>query len=198
MYKILIFVFGILIFSCSTTTTKIYSINITQYPQESKKVKTDEALLLKVNSSMYFKQSYIIYRSSVYEMMQSQYAKWDTPPDDFLRHQITKAFMAKGLFKEVHQTKSSHVSKSFLLNVDIKDFSRYDDINTSYAVLILDVNLKDTLGNSIYNKEISLKQGIDDRSYLSLAKGMSVLMTNALQTITDDVENSLDRYLSKK
>lgn len=198
MYKILIFVFGILIFSCSTATTKIYSINITQYPQESQKVKTDDLLLLKVSSNRYFKQNYIIYRSSIYEMMQSQYARWDTPPDEFLKHQITKALITKGLFKEVHQTKPSYANKYFLLHVDIKDFSRYDDLNTIYAVLILDINLKDALGNSIYNKEISLKQGIDDRSYLSLAKGMSVLMTNALRTITDDIENSLNRYLTKK
>ncbi|MFQ3574152.1 MAG: ABC-type transport auxiliary lipoprotein family protein [Thermodesulfovibrionales bacterium] len=197
MHKIALLLLLVMLMSCNTMQTRIYSINVSQYPQESKAVKIDEGVFLQVKSNRHFKQTYIIYRSSIYEMMQSTYARWDNTPDDILREQITEALTRKGFFKDVKTLRSTVTGGFFRLDVDIRDFSRFDDSNTSYAVLGIKTTLKDPKGKTIYAKEEEFKQRLDDRTYLSLAKGMSIVMTSVLLKMTDEIEEALKVYLKQ-
>lgn len=198
MHKTLLLFVLIFFISCSTPQMRIYSINISQYPQESRKVRIDEGVFLQIKTNKHFRQTNIIYKSSIYEMMPSLYAKWDSPPDDILRNQITEALIRKGLFKDVRYLKSPLTKKYFMLDIVIKDFSRIDEGNKSAAVLILDITLRDSNGNNIYKKESEFKEGLEDKTYLNLAKGMSNIMTSALIKITDDIEDALIKYLNQK
>jgi len=180
--------------ACTMPETKIYSINIhdsTILPPP-KADKGEEggfssvaSIVIRVHSQRYLTQPYIAYRNSPYQLEISRYSKWVSPPSDMVKDAFKDSFSSSGIFKEVRVFNT--VPEGFyLLEVNLKRFERSDTGKDSFGELLFDVNLFSPDGKEIYHSTISKSVKLDDKSFLSLAKGLS----NALAEGIVEVENS--------
>jgi hypothetical protein len=63
--------------------------------------------------------------------------------------------------------------------------------NDSFGELVFDVNLFSPDGRELYRSNMSKKVSLDDKSFLSLARGLS----NALAEGMVEVKNSVVKYI---
>lgn len=176
--------------SCAMQETRIYSLDL---PAEQKmaSVASDATLVVLINSPRYLSQPYIAYRTSPYQLTISRYAKWDSPPDDILRDAFRNSFSST-LFKDVRA--SSLVSDaSYALKITLKRFERSDEGTLSFAELAFDVSLLSPDGKNLYQNGITKKVRLEDRSFLSLAKGLSAALGEGVKEVRGDIGKSLSR-----
>lgn len=168
--------------ACTMPDTKIYSLNLNA-PEISSPVKdgfSDKSLVILVNAPRYLSQPYIAYRNSPYELEISRYSKWEASPQEMLRGTLKNYLSSAGVFKEVRV--SNVVPEGFYyLETDIKKFERYDEGNDSYGELMFDCGLYSSDEARISGTTISKKIKLEDGTYLSLAKGLSKALDQAIK-----------------
>jgi hypothetical protein len=81
----------------------------------------------------------------------------------------------------------------YSLKINLKRFERSDTGNDSFGELVFDVQLLSPDGKELFQNTISKKSKLDDRTFLSLAKGLS----GALQEGVDEVRDNIDRSLKE-
>lgn len=186
---IMIILFIFLIVACSMPETKIYSIYV---PIDTKAVneKTDSAITIVVHAPRYLAQPYIAYRESPYQLKVSKYSKWDTSPSEIVRDRFKDSLSSTGIFQDVRV--SSAIPRGFYsLRVNLKRFERYDEGGGSFGELVLDVDLLSPEMKVLYQNTISKKARLDDRSFLSLAKGLSSALAESITEVRSNIVKSL-------
>ena len=176
--------------SCAMPETRIFSLNM---PAEKKlsAVNSDATVAVVVSSPRYLTQPYIAYRTSPYQLAISRYAKWDSPPDEIVRDAFRDS-LASTLFKDV-RTSNFVPSGSYSLKIDLKRFERSDEGDLSFAEVAFDVSLLSPEGKNLYQNSVTKKIKIEDRSFLSLAKGLS----SALGEGTEEVRGYIAKALKQ-
>jgi ABC-type uncharacterized transport system auxiliary subunit len=182
--------------SCTMPDTKIYSLNLNA-PEIFSTVKDDfsgKSLVILVNAPRYLSQPYIAYRNSPYELELSRYSKWEASPQEMFKVALKNYLSAAGVFKEVRV--SNVVPEGFYyIETDIKKFERYDDGNDSYGELMFDCALYSSDEVRISGSTISKKIKLEDKTNLSLAKGLGKALDQAIkETIEALMTNQKTRH----
>jgi len=171
--------------ACSMPETKIYSLDI---PVERGSIHTtaDTSVVIRIDSPRYLAQPYIAYRSSPYQMEISRYSKWDASPKFMVSRVLRDSLLTTGLFKEVKIL--NIVPKGFfLLDINLTRFERLDEGNESFGEIVFDVVFSAPEGKEMYRDRISRKFKLDDRSFLSLAKGLSNALNEAIEEVKESI-----------
>jgi ABC-type uncharacterized transport system auxiliary subunit len=182
--------------ACTMPDTKIYSLNLNA-PEISSPVKdgySDKSLVILVNAPRYLSQPYIAYRNSPYELEISKYSKWEASPQEMFRGALKNYLSAAGVFKEVRV--SNVVPEGFYhLDIDIRKFERHDEGNNSYGELMFDCALYSSDEVRISGVTISKKIKLEEKTNLSLAKGLSRALNEAIkETIEALMANQKTRH----
>jgi len=178
--------------------TKIYSLNMpdtssSSYSKSEKErlsdvtnVKADSSIMIRVSSPRYLSQAYIAYRSSPYQLEVSRYSKWESPPNLMVKEAFKDSLSSTGLFREVRAANTVY-DGFYLLDINLKRFERSDDGNDSFADLVFDVNLVSPDGMELYRSTVSKKVKLDERSFLSLARGLSSALSEGIGEVRNNI-----------
>lgn len=181
----------VFIASCATMPeTRIYSLSIPA-GKKAPAASTDAVVTVIVSSPRYLSQPYMAYRTSPYQLAISRYAKWDSPPDEIVRDAVRDS-ISSGLFKAV-RTSGFVSGESYALKIDLKRFERLDEGDLSYAEIALDVSLMSPEGTNLYQSSITKKIRLEDRSFLSLAKGLSSALGEGTEEVRGGISNTLKK-----
>jgi ABC-type uncharacterized transport system auxiliary subunit len=175
--------------ACSMPETKIYNLDI-PVEQGSPRSTADDFLVIRIDAPRYLAQPYIAYRSSPYQMLISRYSKWDSNPKVMVSEGIRDSLFSTGLFREV---KILNIAPKgfYLLDINLKRFERLDEGNKSFGELVLDVVFITPESKELYRGRISKKVKLDDQSFLSLAKGLSIALNEAIEEVEDNITKVL-------
>lgn len=196
--KILIVVCILCISACSMPDTKIYSLHLntisSPHPAkgglslESNKLydHTDKSLAIIIDSPRYLSQSYIAYRNSPYRLEISRYSKWESSPAEMVKQSFRDSLASEGLFKEI-SVSGTLPEEFYSLEINLRRFERSDEGDSSYGELVMDVKLIAPNNKNIYSNIISKKVKLEDRSFLTLAKVLSVLLSEAIGEVREDI-----------
>ena len=175
--------------ACSMPETKIYNLDI-PVEQGSTRSTADDSLVIRIDAPRYLAQPYIAYRSSPYQMEISRYSKWDSSPRLMVSEGLKDSLFATGLFKEVKVL--NIVPKGFyLLDIHLKRFERLDEGNKSFGELVMDIVFITPESKELYRGRISKKVELEDQSFLSLAKGLSVALNEAIEEVEGNITKVL-------
>lgn len=178
--------------SCAMPETKIYSLNMLTPPPSGKVGMggfSDATVAVLISSPRYLTQPYVAYRTSPYQLAISRYAKWDSPPDELVRDAFRDA-LASTLFKDV-RTSNFVPSGSYSLKISLKRFERSDEGDLSFAEVAFDVSLLSPEGKNLYQNSIAKKIKLEDRSFLSLAKGLSSALVEGTEEARSNIAKAL-------
>ena len=178
--------------SCAMPETKIYSLNMLTPPPSGKVGMggfSDATVAVLISSPRYLTQPYVAYRTSPYQLAISRYAKWDSPPDELVRDAFRDA-LASTLFKDV-RTSNFAPSGSYSLKISLKRFERSDEGDLSFAEVAFDVSLLSPEGKNLYHNSIAKKIKLEDRSFLSLAKGLSSALVEGTEEARGNIAKAL-------
>lgn len=184
----LLFLIILFIGSCSMPETKIYSLYIPTKRISHENIRVDSPFSIVVHSPRYLSQPYIIYRKSPYELEISRYSKWDVSPEERIRELFRETIIYIGMFKDV-RTSRRILEGFYNLKIELKKFERSEEENNFFADLLFEVILISPQGNELLRETISKRHKLDDRTFLSLAKGLSLCLEDGVK----DVMNHLGR-----
>lgn len=140
---------------------------------------SDASIAIHVSSPRYLAQPYIAYRNSPYQLSISRYSRWDSSPSDMVKEAFKDSLSSMGLFKAVRV--SSIIPRGFYsLQIGLRRFERFDVGNDSSGELVFDVDLLSPDGKEMYRSTVSKKIKLDDRGFLSLAKGLSIALKEGI------------------
>lgn len=178
--------------ACSVPETKIYTMSLPAEKGRSD-AQSDAAIAIILHAPRYLTQPYIAYRNSPYQLEISRYSKWDAAPNDVLRDIFRDAVSATGLFKE---TRVSNITPQgfYALKVNVKRFERSDEEAASFGELVFDYSLISPENREINSGTVSKKVKLEEKSFLSLARGLS----GALKEGIDEVKKSIILSVGKK
>jgi uncharacterized lipoprotein YmbA len=178
--------------ACTMPETKIYSLHL---PIEVGIVnkKADASIVIRTHSPGYLTQPYIAYRNSPYQLEISRYSKWESSPSDMVKEAFKDSLYSTGLFKEVRALNITP-GGFYLLDINLKRFERSDEGNDSFGEFVCDVSLFSPDGSELYRSNVSKRVELDDRSFLSLARGLS----SALHDGIGEIKNSIIKYIYPK
>lgn len=179
--------------SCTSPQSKIYTIPQT-YEIKAKSLSTNASVFLHVKAGKQLRQTYIIDKTSPYEMTHALNAKWEVPPDELIREYLAQALLKSELFKNVNSVRSATDERDYGLLVELRDFCRLKEASRFYASLTLDITLKTAQGKVLLQKTYSKKQVLKDDTYLSLAEAMTQILA---ETITSEILTDLQKTVSK-
>jgi len=157
------------------------------------RIRTDGSVNISINSEQYLKQSYIAYRSTPYQVEISKYSKWEASPSRIVKNQFKDTFSRAGIFKEV---RADYIAAEgfYSLRINLKQFERLDEGNDSFGVLVFDADPHSPDNQRLYSGTIHKKLKLADRSFSSLAKGLS----SALQEGLDEVSTNMIGAVTKQ
>jgi len=175
--------------ACSMPETQIYSLHLPT-PKSSTNKNTNASIAILIHSPKYLAQSYIAYRKSPYQLLISRYSKWESSPEDMVGHAMRDALSASGFFKEI---KTSYVVPAgfYSLTIDLKRFERMDEGEDSFGELSFEATLRSPDGKDVYQGSVSKRTKLEDRSFMSLAKGLSTSLAEGIAEIRSNVGRSL-------
>ncbi len=176
--------------ACAMPETRVYSLHV---PLERVKVvypRGDASLAILIHSPRYLAQPYIVYRKSPYQLETSRYSKWDVSPQERLGEVFKDALTSGHRFKEVRVTNSAPAG-FYSLKVNLQRFERSDVGNDPFSELVLDASFISPEGKELYQERISKRTKLEDRSFLSLAKGLSGALAEAVEEVRDPIERFL-------
>lgn len=195
MRKVLFLILSFfLISACSMPDTKIYSL----YIPESDPIKglgevvietnpkTGAALVILVQSPRYLAQPYIAHRNSPFQIEISKYSKWVSPPSEVLKEALKDSLLPTNLFSEIRTSKSVPEG-FFLLEVSLKKFERFDEGSESFGSMMFGAKLVSPEGKVIYQETISKHIRLEDRTFLSLAVGLSRAFSESMEEVREGV-----------
>ncbi len=178
--------------ACTMPETNIYSLYLPNPPSPpllkggKGGFSSDASIVIRMHSPRYLTQSYIAYRYSPYQLEISRYSKWESPPGDMVKEAFKDSLSTTGLFKEV-RVLNTISGEFYSLEINLKRFEGYDAGNDSFGELLFDVNLFSPDGRELYIGTISKKVKLDDRGFLSLAKGLSSALTEGIGEVRNNI-----------
>jgi len=181
--------------ACSLPETKVYSLYI-PVDKAAVGIKTDASIVITVHSPRYLAQPYIAFRISPYQLEISRYSKWVSSPDDMIRDEFRTALSSTGLFKEVTVSPFSHIG-FYSLVINLRKFERLDEGNSSFGELLLDADLLGPDSRTLYHGTITKKVHLDDRGFLSLARGLSLGLVEGLNEVRPRIEEAMKNQSSE-
>jgi uncharacterized lipoprotein YmbA len=204
MKKNMLILLTILMMSaCAMPETKIYSIQLSARPPLSlakdgttggaqAKTGSDRSIVVLVDSPRYLAQSYIVHRNSPYHLEISKYSKWVSTPPEMVREALKEYLSSTGMFREVRG--SSIVREDFYsLEINLKKFEQSEDGKDYFGDILFDVSLISREGRELYHGTVSRHVRLDDRTFLSLAKGLSAALSEGVKETTDMIVVLLQR-----
>ncbi|TAN39782.1 MAG: hypothetical protein EPN25_10015 [Nitrospirae bacterium] len=182
MRKLLIIALsGLLCASCSTSGTKIYNLTL---PEEKAGVVSQQqgTVNISVTAPRYLSQPYMALRTSPYQLEISRYSKWDAPPIEIVREAFKASVAAGGTFREI-RTSAIAPEGAYSLEVSLKRFERSETAEASFAELAFEVLFRSPEGRELYSRTITKMLRLDEKSFHSLAKGMSSALAEGISEI---------------
>jgi uncharacterized lipoprotein YmbA len=169
--------------------TQIYSLHLPASNSSPSK-HTNASVAILIHSPKYLTQPYIAYRNSPYQLLISRYSKWESSPEEMVGNAMRDALSASGSFKE---TRTSYVVPAgfYSLTLHLKRFERIDEGDDSFGELSFEANLRSPHGKDIYQGSVSKRTKLDDRSFASLAKGLSTSLAEGITEIRGKIQKSL-------
>jgi uncharacterized lipoprotein YmbA len=187
--RLLIILSVFVITACTMPNTRIYSLYM-PYSQPSRNAgatRSYASLAVLVNAPKYLAQPYIVYRSSPYQMEISRYSRWESSPRDMVRSVFQDSLSATGCFKSV-RADGVIPDDSCVLEINLRKLERSDEGDRAFAVLEFDAVLNSPGGAELYRATISKKSSLSDSSFLSLAKGLSGLLSEAVSEVKNGLK----------
>jgi uncharacterized lipoprotein YmbA len=179
--------------ACAMPETRIYSLYVPIDSGKTIHTKVDASIAIMINSPRHLTQPYIIYRKSPYQLEISRYSKWDESPEKRLCEVFKDAVSSIGIFKEIRVT-NSLPGGYYSLMINLKKFERSDSGNDSFSELVFDVNFISPDDKKLFQSTISKKSKLDDRTFLSLTKGLSNGLTEGVEEVKNRIEMSLKAH----
>lgn len=180
----------VILSSCSVPETRIYNLNLPAEKSTETNAAADKSLVIILQAPRLLAQPYIAYRTSPYQLEVSKYSKWDSAPGDIVKEAVKDSLATAGLFKEVI-TGNTAPSGFYSLRVSLKRFERVEAENSPFGELVFDAKLSSPDSRQIYSVVISKKVKLDDKTFLSLAKGLSVALAEGIEEMKKDISSSL-------
>ncbi len=179
-----------LIEGCATDQTRVFSLYLPFERGKAVYPKGDASVAIMINSPRYLTQPYISYRKSPYQIEISRYSKWDLSPHERLSEAFKDALSSLQEFKEI---KGMNFAPNgfYLLEINLKRFERSDVGNDFFSELVLDVNFISPEGKELYQNSISKRTKLKDRSFLSLAEGLSGDLAEVVKEVRDNIDRCL-------
>ena len=175
--------------ACTMPETRIYSLT-TVLDHNPPATVSNVAVAVAVSSPRYLAQPYIAYRTSPNQLTIARYAKWDSPPDEMVGDAFRDA-LSSTPFK-VLRTAGTPPDGSYPLQIVLKHFERLDEGDISFAEIACDVSLLSPAGELLYRNSFVRKRQLADRSFLSLAKGLS----SALEDVASEVREAVTKKIA--
>jgi len=204
MKKNLLILLAVLLMSaCAMPETKIYSIQFSPPPPVSHskegtignaqaKAESDRSIVVLVDAPRHLAQSYIVHRNSPYHLEISKYSKWVSTPSEMVREALKEYLSSTGLFREVKS--SSMVREEFYsLEISLKKFEQSEEGKDSFGDILFDVKLVSPEAGELYRGTVSRHVRLDDRTFLSLAKGLSASLSESVKEMTDRIVLQLNK-----
>jgi len=195
--SVLIVLTVLLISACAMPETKIYSIQLSPPSPVSHRNEgttgsaqsnalSDRTIVVLVDSPRHLAQSYIVHRNSPYHLEISKYSKWVSTPSEMVREALKDSLSSTGIFREVRGP--SIVREEFYsLEISLKKFEQSEEGRDFFGDILFDVKLVSHEREELYRGTVSRHVRLDDRTYLSLAKGLSAALSDSIKEITDSV-----------
>lgn len=177
--------------SCSIPETRIYSL----YLPAEKSVMNKQAkvsVAISVKTPKYLSQPYIVHRNSPYSLEIAKYTKWHSSPNEIIKEALKSGLASSGLFKEVVIANFTPVD-FYSLRINLTDFERFDADIGSLGKLGFVVEFFSPDGRELYRSVISKEVKLEDKSFLSLAKGLSTALSEGLEEITSGIIKALPK-----
>lgn len=189
--KILIAVLAVMLFSaCAVQETKIYSLNILA-EKTAVKSSAEASIVIIVHTPRYLSQPYMAYRNSPYQLNISRYSKWDASPNDMVKEVFKDSLSSMGLFKGVFLSNSMH-ENAYSLRINLRRFERSNTDAGLSGELVFDVSLIAPDNRELYAETISKQVKLDDKSFLSLAQGLSAALAGGVDEVKRGIRLSLE------
>jgi hypothetical protein len=168
--------------------TKVYNLHVTVDKSTVTQI-GGASLVILMDAQRYLTQPYIAYRSSPYQIEISRYSKWESSPKFMVKRALKDAMFSTGLFKDVKVL--NIVPEGFyVLAINLKGFERLDEGNESFGKLDFDFLFMSPEGKELSHGRITKKVDLDDQSFLSLAKGLSNALNEAIKELTTNIVNA--------
>lgn len=176
--------------ACTMPETSIYRLHLPMDQAKPMDKRVDAPIAISVNSPRHLTQPYIVYTKSPYQIEISKYSKWDASPNARLQEVFRDTVASSQLFKEVRVL--DRVPEGFYsLKITLSKFERSDTGEASYAELAFDVRLISPEGKELYQTAVSKTSKLGDRTFLSLAKGLSSALTEGAEEVRNNLEKAL-------
>ena len=177
--------------ACAMPETRVYNLSLSVEWQKTIPPEGDASIVIVINSPRYLTQPYIVYRKSPYQLEISRYSKWEASPNEMLRRVFKDALSSAQRFKEVRAM--NIVPDGFYsLKINLKSFERSDMGNDSFGEFVFDVQFISPEGKELYQNSISKRTKLEDRTFLSLAKGLSGAVAEGVDEVRDNIDRSLE------
>ena len=177
--------------ACAMPETRVYNLSLSVEWQKTIPPEGDASIVIMINSPRYLTQPYIVYRKSPYQLEISRYSKWEASPNEMLRRVFKDALSSAQRFKEVRAM--NIVPDGFYsLKINLKSFERSDMGNDSFGEFVFDVQFISPEGKELYQNSISKRTKLEDRTFLSLAKGLSGAVAEGVDEVRDNIDRSLE------
>jgi len=177
--------------ACAMPETRVYNLSLSVEWQKTIPPEGDASIVIMINSPRYLTQPYIVYRKSPYQLEISRYSKWEASPNEMLRRAFKDALSSAQRFKEVRAM--NIVPDGFYsLKINLKRFERSDMGNDSFGEFVFDVQFISPEGKELYQNSISKRTKLEDRTFLSLAKGLSGAVAEGVDEVRDNIDRSLE------
>jgi ABC-type uncharacterized transport system auxiliary subunit len=168
--------------SCSIPESKIYSVYIKR--EAAPQARGTASLIISLDADRMLAQPYIVYRDSPYQLRISGYSKWDSPPVRIVAAQMEDAFHESGIFDGVHVS-DTFTEGLYALKVDLHRFEEFDEPDGTFAQIEFDCELIAPDGKPLFYATLLKRRRLEDKSFLSLAKGMSEALQEAIAEVRD-------------
>ena len=177
--------------ACAMPETRVYNLSLSVEWQRTIPPEGDASIVIMINSPRYLTQPYIVYRKSPYQLEISRYSKWEASPNEMLRRVFKDALSSAQRFKEV-RVMNIVPDGFYSLKINLKRFERSDMGNDSFGEFVFDVQFISPEGKELYQNSISKRTKLEDRTFLSLAKGLSGAVAEGVDEVRDNIDWSLE------
>jgi uncharacterized lipoprotein YmbA len=177
--------------ACAMPETRVYNLSLSVEWQRTIPPEGDASIVIMINSPRYLTQPYIVYRKSPYQLEISRYSKWEASPNEMLRRVFKDALSSAQRFKEV-RVMNIVPDGFYSLKINLKRFERSDMGNDSFGEFVFDVQFISPEGKELYQNSISKRTKLEDRTFLSLAKGLSGAVAEGVDEVRDNIDRSLE------
>lgn len=171
--------------------TNIYSLYL---PAEKSVInkQANVSVAVNVKTPKYLSQPYIVHRDSPYRLEIAKYSKWHSSPNEIIKEALKGRLASAGLFREVVAT-NFPPADFYSLRINLTTFERFDTDSGSLGKIAFDVEFFSPDSRELYRNVISKEVKLEDKSFLSLAKGLSSALTEGLEEVMSGIIKALPK-----